>query len=327
MEKEKSLAKKKSKCMCEMMRFYLVRYAMVGVFVVLITAFGILSPQFLTAETLRNILWHMSISAIVALGVTFVAITGKWDISFGGTAGLATMTTCYLITLFGEHATAWAILVGLAIGLAVGGINGILVVRFGLPDLLTTLATYSLAFGLSFLPGGGYELHHNLGKSFAFLFNGMIGPIPFITIFVSLIYCIAYLILHRSRFGRAAYAIGMGEQTALFSGISVQSIRLSAYVLCGSLAAFGGILTASEHMRAWVLLSQGYLLRDFAALFLGISLFGRPTVYGTWLGAFFLTTVRTGLVLCRAPYHVSDVLTGALLLTAISIGIAQAKRR
>ena len=81
MEKEKSLAKKKSKRVYEMMRVYLVRYAMVGVFVIMITVFGFLSPQFLTAETLRNILWHMSISAIVALGITFVVshlLFGFW---------------------------------------------------------------------------------------------------------------------------------------------------------------------------------------------------------------------------------------------------------
>lgn len=318
---------KSNKSVLKMMQRYLVQYAMLGVFFIIIITFGIFSPRFLTFETLRNVLWHMSISAIVALGVTFVVITGKWDISFGGTAGLATMTTCYLITVFGERATIWAIMVGLAIGLSVGVVNGMLIVKFGLSDLLTTLATYSLTFGLSFLPGGGYELHHNLEKSFAFLFNGMIGPIPFIVFLTFLIYLFAFLVLHCSRFGRAAYAIGLGESAALYSGINVRLIRVSAFVLCGLLAAFGGILTASEHMRAWVLLSQGYLLRDFAALFLGVSFFGRATVYGTWLGAFFLTMVRTGLVLCKAPYHLSDVLTGTLLLIAIGIGVAQVKRR
>lgn len=290
-----------------------------------IIVFAIIIPRFFTLTTLENVLMAMSIPAIVSLGLTFVLIAGNWDLSFGSTAGLVTMTTCYVISMTGGNVFL-GILAGLGITLLVGFFNGIAIAYRRFSDLLTTIAMSSLLFGLSFLYSGGYEIHKHVRSSLGFFYYGHLGPIPFVIIFTLLVYLLVYLILNRSRLGRAFYATGGGEEAAVYSGANVRRLKMSAFIICAVLAGIGGILSAAQSGRAWVLLGQRFLLTDFTVAFLGWSIFGKPSVLGTFIGALFLSILRSALIMASAPYHLSDILTGLLLLIAIVIGMEKRKR-
>jgi ribose transport system permease protein len=308
----------------------LVRYATLGLMLVLVLAFALASPLFLSWETLQNVITQASISAIVASGLTLVLATGNWDLSFGSTAGLAGMMTCWVIgrtiNAQGDGNMALGIAVGLAFGLACGALNGLFVAHFGFNDMLTTLATSAVFLGLTWIPSDGYKIYKGLGPSYSFLYSGRLGPVPFVVIPTLIFAGFAYLLLHRSRTGREIYATGGNATAAYHSGIRIPHVRFLVFALMGVFAAVGGILSTSDQVGAWVLLGQPFMLRDFCAAFLGWSLAGRPSVLGAVIGAYFLITMRIGLILVGIPYHYSDVIIGLILVIAIAIGSERQKR-
>jgi ribose transport system permease protein len=294
------------------------RYLFFAALAVIYIAFSVFVKGFFSWTALGNILVEISIPSLVSLGLTFVIISGNWDLSFGSVAGIASMTTCYVTSITGNMFLG--ILSGLMVALLAGIVNGAFVSYFGLSDVIITIGTGSIYFGLSYLYSGGYHIHENLGDSFGFLYAGSVGPFPVPTILLGAICLGAYITFNRAKIGRAFYSTGLARTAAIFSGVNTEFCKMLAFVICGLLAGIGGILTASENKSAWVLIGQDYLLTDYAIVFLGWAIFDKPSVIGTLVGAFFLGTISTGFVMAGVPFYVRNLGTGALLLIAITIG-------
>jgi|LSQX01.2.fsa_nt_gb ribose transport system permease protein len=274
------------------------------------------TPGMFSWITMVNVLKSAIVPAVVSLGLLCVVITGKWDMSIGSVAGLVGTATCYVISVSGGN-TLLGISVGFIVALVCGVANGLLISYAEFQDMVTTVATSALMLGASYLFAGGYEIYKNLGPSFAFLFSGYLGPVPFVFCLVAGLYLIFHFILHRSAWGRSFFAAGGNEQAAYYSGINVRKIRFWGYVLAGLLAGVGGVLGASEHMRSWVLLGQTYVLTGYCIVFLGSALLGRFTVAGTLIAAVLLSILKNWIVMAGFAFYIDSVLTGVFLLIAV----------
>jgi len=184
----------------------------------LIILLSILSPYFLTVKNLINVLRQVSIISIVSVGMTYVIITGGIDLSVGSVAALSGVVTGILLKQY-EYGIAVSILLGIIVGALCGGISGILITSIiKMPPFISTLATMSIARGLSLFITGGRPVF-NLPDSFKFLGGSVVLGVPIPVIVMLVIFCIAHINLEYGRTGLYYYAIGGDEDAARVSGI------------------------------------------------------------------------------------------------------------
>jgi len=297
---------------------------------IIIVIFSILSKEFLTAFNLLQALKYLANTAIVSLGLTFVVAVGKSDISFHYVSCFAGMTMSYFIGMFmgGKGIPPIpAILLGLFGGLIFGIINGIAIGKFKLPDMITTIAVGSLAWGMAYLYNGGNYIYQNFLTSGIIQFSDgkLFGWLPFPVLYLFSFYIIGYIILHCTTFGRRFYATGHNPVAASFSGIKVEHYIILAYMICSLMASFSNMLMTAAQGNGNVKGGLVLLMPAWAAVFVGISIFKKPTVYGTFLGAFLIAIMQNGFTLMHTPYYVMDLIIGITLIFAILVSRIQIK--
>lgn len=276
------------------------------------------APNFLSLTNVTAIFRHMSATGVAALGLTFVIVVNRFDLSFPGIASFGAMTLGTLIVL--GYPLWLAILLGVAAGTLLGLVNGIAIGVFDLPDIVTTIAVGSVALGLSFLYSGGMTLSDNFMLSGILDINdqkilGISGPV-----FIMLaLYLLAGIVLHATRFGRGLYATGENAVAAHFSGIRVKALIALAFVMCGALACWAAIMLSAQSGRSDVTAGSGFLMPAYASVFLGAALFGRPTAPASFAGALLISTILNGCTLLAIPYYYSDAIISAILVTAIAV--------
>lgn len=276
------------------------------------------APNFLSLTNVTAIFRHMSATGVAALGLTFVIVVNRFDLSFPGIASFGAMTLGTLIVL--GYPLWMAILIGVAAGAILGLVNGIAIGMFDLPDIVTTIAVGSVALGLSFLYSGGMTLSDNFMLSGILDINdqkilGISGPV-----FIMLaLYLAAGIVLHATRFGRGLYATGENAVAAHFSGIRVKALIAFAFVMCGALACWAAIMLSAQSGRSDVTAGNGFLMPAYASVFLGAALFGRASAPASFAGALLISTILNGCTLLAIPYYYSDAIISAILITAIAI--------
>jgi ribose transport system permease protein len=286
---------------------------------------GVLSataPAFPTTTNLTAVALGMSLDAIVAVGMTVLIVSGGFDLSVGSVMGLAGAVAALVATAGGDHggAAALALLAGLATGAAVGAVNGVVVGTVGVNPLVATLATMSIARGLVLILTGGYGLS-NLPPAFNALgqtqFLGVQSPIWTMALLVPL----GDLLLRRSRWLRPNYAVGSNERAARLSGIPVARVKLGNYMLTGTLAGLAGVLLAARLGTASVTAGQNAELRVIAAVVLGGASLsgGEGTVLGAFLGVLLMALIGNALNLFAVSPNWQSLITGAVLLLAITL--------
>ena len=296
---------------------------------VVAVVFHLTAPNFLSATNITAIFRHMSASGVAALGLTFVVVVNRFDLSFPGIASFGAMTLGMLIVL--GYPLWLAIFIGVAAGAVLGLVNGVAIAWFDLPDIVTTIAVGSVALGVSFLYSGGMTLSDNFMMSGILDLNdskilGISGPVVVMVV----IYAVAGFVLHATRYGRGLYATGQNTVAAYFSGIRVRLLTAFAFVMCGSLACWAAVMLSAQSGRSDVTAGGGFLMPAYAAVFLGAALFGRPTAPATFAGALLISIVLNGCTLLAIPYYYSDAIISAILIIAISVfdpRIARAVRR
>ncbi|MGA0540278.1 ABC transporter permease [Neotabrizicola sp. VNH66] len=280
--------------------------------------FHLTAPNFLSLTNITAIFRHMSASGVAALGLTFVIVVNRFDLSFPGIASFGAMTMGMMIVL--GYPLWLAIFLGVAAGTVLGLVNGIAVGWFDLPDIVTTIAVGSVAVGLSFLYSGGMTLSDNFMMSGILDLNdrkimGISGPV-FVMV---LLYVAAGIVLHATRYGRGLYATGENAVAAHFSGIRVRWLIAFAFVMCGALACWAAVMLSAQSGRSDVTAGGGFLMPAYAAVFLGAALFGRPSAPATFAGALLISTILNGCTLLAIPYYYSDAIISAILIAAISV--------
>jgi len=264
---------------------------------------------------------------IIAVGQTWLMISGGIDLSVGSVAGLCAIVSSWLMKALGWPVEA-GLLVGLTVGLVAGLINGLLVVRLGLPAFIATLGTLYVARGLNYLLCQGYPIYpipdalKNFGRAEPF------GLSWAFVIFVLLV-ILGDLTLRRTVSGRKVYATGGNKEVARIAGINTAWVQISCYMLTGGLAALAGMLLMAQLNVGQPEIGVGWELDVIAAVVIGgTSLFGGAgTVTGTFLGLLIMQVVRSGLVVTGVNTHWQTVAVGVIMITAVWVDLLRRKTK
>ena len=307
--------------------------ALVALFI-LVVVFAMLSEAFLTTGNLIILVKHVAINAILAIGMTFVILTGGIDLSVGSVAGLAGMIAGGLISeglvleTFGVkvYFHVWlVVVVALLAGMAVGALNGLLVTRFRVAPFIATLGVLYVARGFANLRSGGATFANLTGKpelgntGFEWLGAGTLLGVPVVIWLMVLLAGLAAIVAAKTPFGRRVYAIGGNERAAELSGVRVNRVKLAVYVISGFCAALAGVIIASQLVAAHPATGETFELNAIAAVVLGgTSLFGgRGSIGGTIIGALVIGVLADGLVLLGVSEFWQFVIKGTVIVLAV----------
>lgn len=289
---------------------------LVFILISLIIIFSIFSKYFLTSRNLLNITRQISINLIVAIGMTFVIITGEIDLSVGSIAALAGVATGWVIVT--TSSILLGIVAGIFVGVLIGLLNGALTVYGKVQSFIVTLAMLGLARGLALVWTDGKPIS-GLPKNFEILGAGYFGIIPVSTIIAILIFIITFVVFSRTKHGIYIRSIGANREAARLSAIPVKQYRIIAFLLSGLLSAIGGIIITSRLISAQPTAAEGMELNVIAAVILGgASLSGGiGTITGTLLGAIIIGVINNGMNLIGISAFFQQIVKGIIILVAV----------
>lgn len=284
--------------------------------IVLCVVVGYLIPSFLTFQNFTNVLRQVSITAIIAVGMTFVIITGGIDISVGSIVALCGVIAA--LALKSNIPIFPSILLAFIVGIVAGLFNGVLVAYGRVLPFVATLGTmYLIRGGVLIIAKGQaiWDLPGQFVKIGTGYFLGI--PIPVITMLV--IYTLGYVLLKHFTFGRYVFGIGDDEESARLCGIPVRKIKLLTYGLCGLLSGVAGVILAGRLGSGQPSVGQGYELVAIAAAVIGGNSLsgGKGSVFGTLIGAFILGVVSNALNLWGVASFFQIVITGGIVIVAV----------
>jgi erythritol transport system permease protein len=308
----------------------------------LILAFSLMTDSFFTANNFAILIKHTSITALLAVGSTFVMLTGGIDLSVGSVAGLSGMVAGGIISQgvpVGGHVyypSIWvAIAAALCCGALVGWLNGVLETKLAVPSFIATLGTLYIARGAALLssngrtfPGlAGLPARHNTG--FTALGQGSMLGIPNPVWITGIIAVAAAVVAGKTVFGRHVYATGGNERAAVLAGISVKRVKVLCYIISGLCAAIVGLIIASELESAHPATGETFELTAIAAVVLGGASLngGRGTIAGALLGACVIGVLADGLVMMGISEFWQAVIKGGVIILAVAIDQMQGRMK
>ena len=324
---------------------FAIRYGFLILLAGLVIYFSAAAPGFSSPRSAVFVLQSVAITGILALGVTCTLVVDGFDLSIGAVATSALMLSAYSMVIL-EHSAGVAVALCLLMGAVVGLINGILIVKFRVPDLLATLGMMFLLIGLQRIPTQGNSIATGmalndgavaegtfsqaflwLGRHRFDLFIDRLVPVP-VVIFL-IIAVVIWLFLGFTRHGRLMYAIGSNARAAGLVGTPVSRYKVVAYMISGVTASIGGILLAARLGRGDIASGNNLLLDSVAAALIGFAVLGaaRPNAFGTAVGALFVGILLQGMTMMNAPYYTQDFVKGAVLVTALVFTFYLSSRR
>lgn len=290
--------------------------------VVLVALTTLINPRFLAPQSVKDLLLNATILMILAAGQAVVLITRNVDLSVGSILGLSGFLTGTLFATVPGIPIAVVFLAGIALGLLLGAINGLLVTTAGVPALVITLGTLYIYRGINNAWAGGKEYFSgDRPKAFGDLSIDTFLGFPMITLIAIVVIAALAVVLGFTRRGRDLYAIGSDPDASLLFGIPVRSRVFTAFALNGALAGLGGVLYASRFSSVGATTGTGLELDVVAAAVVGgVAIFGGSgTVVGAALGAVLLTTITSSLTAVRVDKFWQQAVVGVLILAAIII--------
>jgi len=278
-------------------------------------------PNFASSSNVTNMLVNAAILAIVGYGMTLVIAVRGIDLSVGSAQALAACIAAAAVNSAGPLVGA---IVGVAVGAGLGLVNGLLVTQLRVPGFVATLSTMSVFRGLVLLFTGGAPIMIASGGFKSVATGSVLGiPMPFLV--AAVLGVGMWFVLDRMRFGKHVVAVGGSPEAAVDTGISVNRVLLTAYLVAGASAGIGGVLLASQLGVVNGSIASGLELQAIAIVVLGGTSMagGRPRIVGTFIAALLLTMINSGLNLLNVPSFYQYVALGALLVFALSIDGAQ----
>jgi inositol transport system permease protein len=291
-----------------------------GLPVALLALCGILSwatPAFFTLQNWVIVLRQISINGILAVGVTYVLLTGGVDLSLGSQVALSGVVAA-LFAHPGEHPTIVPVAVGIGTGVLCGIANGLIVTRGRVAPFIATLGMMTAARGLALVISGGKPVS-NLSDSFTGIARSDVLGIPVPMIILGTVAILSCLLLANVRLGRYIYAVGGNEAAARASGISVTAVKNFAYAVCGAMAGLAGVVLASRITTGQPNAGVAYELDAIAAAVIGgTSLSGGVGgVGGTIMGALLMGVINNGLDLLNVSSYFQQMIKGAIIVSAV----------
>ncbi len=285
---------------------------------VIVVVFSILTPNFLTEQNILNILQQSSINACVALGMTLVIIAGGIDLSVGPTAAIAAVTVAVLMSV--GVPIFLAIPVALLVGMAAGGMNGLLVAYGGLQPFIVTLGTLSLYRALALIYTGGNPIF-GIPPAYRALTNSSLLGVPSPVLIVGVLALTVWVVLNKTPLGEYFLAVGGNQEASRIAGVPVAMTKIASYVISGGLASVAGLILVGRLGAADPTLGNLWELDAIAAAAIGgASLMGgKGSIVGTLLGAIILGSLRNGLTLLNVQAFYQLLATGLIILVAMLI--------
>jgi len=284
--------------------------------VALCAVLWILTPHFLTVSNLLNVAEQTSINAIVAVGMTFVILSGGIDLSVGSLVALAGVVLG--TGLQSGQPLPLALALALAAGLACGLGNGALISWGGLPPFIVTLGTMSIARGAALLFTEGRPIS-GFDESFRVLATGRAGFVPAPVVAMAVVYAAAHFVLSRTTFGRYVYAIGGNEEATRLSGVPVRFHKTIIYGVSGLMSATAAVILTARLNSAQPIAGMMYELDAIAATVIGgTSLMGGDgNLGGTLVGALIMGVLRNGLNLLGVSSFLQQIVIGGVIIVAV----------
>ncbi|WP_066365622.1 ABC transporter permease [Herbidospora mongoliensis] len=286
----------------------------------------IVHPIFLRADNLINILQTMSEISLLVLAQALVLIVGKMDLSLESTFGLAPGVAAWLTVAVGTGSGLgllsgfWAIPITLAVGVLIGVVNALFIVRFGLNGFIVTLGMLIVLRGLLTGISGG-QTFFNLPESMIYLGSAMWFGVPASIWICLLLFAAGVLVMGFTGFGRSLYAIGGNVDAAKAAGIRTDRVLWITLITASVLAAVGGLLLTGRLASVAASQGDGAIFTVFAAAVIGgVSLNGgKGTVFGAFTGILLLYMIQNVLTLAGVPAQWIEALNGAIILTALAL--------
>jgi ribose transport system permease protein len=288
---------------------------------------SVISPNYLSVDNVLQVLRQASIPGIIALGVTFVVISGNLDLSVGS---LLSLTTVIVIDLHDSLGSAGAIFVCLTCGVAVGAVNGILVGLWRINSLIATLAMLSIIAGVTRIYTGGKSASMQTDPSWFVIWGqGYFAGVP-IPVWVFLVAsALLGVLLKYTTFGRKVFAVGGNELASTFSGLGTRAVVFKTDLLSGGLTAVAAVILGSRVMGTQLDIGAGYEMNVFAAIILGGTslLGGAGSILRTFAGVTALGFVQNGLLQLGWPYYAQWLATWMILIVAVWADLASSRWR
>ncbi|HET58954.1 MAG TPA: ABC transporter permease [Chloroflexi bacterium] len=304
--------------------------ALIMIFIV----FSIASENFFKFSNIIGILLATAVNGILALGVTFVIITGGIDLSVGTMMTFSAVMTAVFITNWGLSIPV-GILGGLLAGSFAGFVNGLMVSKMKIPPFIATLGMLYATKGLSLIISGVAPIYFNDTPAFRQIATGSIVgqiipgfDIPNAVMILLFMAVIAHILLTKTLFGRYTFAIGSNEEAARLSGVNVAAWKTAVYAVCGLFSGMAGVIIAARLNSAQPALGAGYELDAIAAVVIGGTSLsgGEGSILGTVIGAFVISVLTNGLRIMSVPQEWQMVVTGAIVILAVFADVMRRQR-
>lgn len=314
-------------------------YGILMIFIGMCLIASLLSDSFLTTTNLINIVRQISVIGLIALGVTGVIVTAGIDLSSGSVMGLA----CVVAAAFAQNASGGlvlypslagssvlvAVLAGCFVGMAAGGINGLLVAKIKIPPFIATLGMFSAARGAAMLFTEGRPVS-NLSDHYNYLGQGDLAGLPIPILILVVMALVTHVLYSRTKFGKYIYAIGGNEQAAHVSGVNVTAYKFLIYVYAGFLSALGGIVISARIGSGPPGQGEGYEFSAITAAVIGgasLSAGGIGTIPGTIIGALIIGVLNNTLDLTNVSAYWQQIIKGAIIVGAVILDQQKNKGR
>jgi rhamnose transport system permease protein len=303
-----------------------VKFREVGIIIFIVALAALVSlrnPAFLTAANFRDIVLNSAILVIVALAQAMVIITRGVDLSVGSTIGLTAMMVSYTVVAFPDLPPLLTVPLGMALGAALGGLNGLIIAGGGVPPIIATLGTLSIYRGLIFLYSGTKATINafELPASFRRLAKDAPLGVPNLILVAIAVAIVVYYFLRYARLGRDIYTVGSNPDAARFAGIPIKRTIFLVYVISGALSGLAGVLWAARFESAQTNTALGFELQTVAAAVVGgVSILGGTgTVVGATLAAILISAIGSSLIFINvSPYWLRAVQGVLILLTVLA---------
>ncbi len=289
--------------------------------IVLMAFFSIANPNFLTWSNVTGILLSTAVIGILALGTTFVIITGGIDLSLGTGMTLASVVTAMLLVTWGLP-LAVGVLGGILFGALMGFVNGFNVSILKIPPFIATLAMMLIAQGLALVISGTAPIYFTGVPGFTDISRGSLIPglqLPNAVLILFALTAIAAVLLGKTILGRYTFAIGSNEEATSISGINVRKWKIIIYTLSGAFTGIAGVVLAARLNSAQPALGLGYELQAIAAVVIGGTSLrgGKGSIIGTLIGALIMGVLVNGLRIMSIPQEWQTVVVGVVILVAV----------
>ena len=311
--------------------YYLGIFSPLIFLILLILIFSSLHPRFLHPLNIFNVMRQIAITGLIALGMTFVIIVRGIDLSVGSLIALcglvgAVIAKAGLVERFSvgvgtelANPWYWALAGSVLIGLLAGTVNGVCITKLKVPAFVVTLGGLSAYRGTALIVSDGGPIS-GFNEAYRWIGQGKIGmvPIPVIIFLVFIVLC--HIVLKYTVYGRYIYSVGGNPEAARLSGINIDLIIISTYIITGFLVGLAAFILSARLNSAEAVAGMGYELNVIAVVVVGgTSLFGgRGNILGTIIGAMLFGVLQNGLVLLNVSSYIQQIIIGIILILAVT---------